>query len=55
MELSKVQENRADMIGSLELWMLKRLRDSGQSGDFAWEYEHGFRQGVSAFKESMLR
>ena len=45
--------NRADMIGSLELWMLKRLRDSGQSGDFAWEYEHGFRQGVSAFEESM--
>lgn len=40
----------ADTIGALELWILKRLRESGQSGGFVWEWEQGFRQGVSAFE-----
>ncbi len=41
----------ADTIGSLELWILKRLRESGQTGGFAWEWEQGVRQGVSAFMD----
>ncbi|PPJ56066.1 hypothetical protein CBER1_02123 [Cercospora berteroae] len=41
-----------DKIGMLDLWVLKRLCDSGQAGQhFAWEWEVGFRQGVSAFYE----
>lgn len=40
----------ADTIGALELWISKRLRESGQSGGFAWEWEQGFRQGVAAFE-----
>lgn len=40
----------ADTIGVLELWILKRLRESGQRSVFQWEWEHGFRQGVSAFE-----
>lgn len=39
----------ADTIGCLELWVLKRLRDVGDQGTFAWEWEHGFRQGVAEF------
>lgn len=35
-----------DKIGMLDLWCLKRLRESGQSSGLAWEFEHGLRQGV---------
>lgn len=40
-----------DKIGMLELWVLKRLRESGQSGPFTWEYEEGLRQGMRDFWE----
>lgn len=41
-----------DRIGMLDLWCLKRLRESGQVGaSFAWEWEQGFRQGVRDFYE----
>jgi hypothetical protein len=40
-----------DKIGMLELWVLKRLRDSGQGGAFAWEFEVGLRQGIRDFYE----
>ncbi len=43
----------ADTIGVLELWILKRLRESGQRSGFVWEWEHGFRQGVSAFEHAV--
>ncbi len=43
-----------DVIGVLELWILKRLRETGQTGGFAWEWEHGFRQGVGDFRNSLL-
>ncbi len=43
-----------DVIGVLELWILKRLRETGQTGGFAWEWEHGFRQGVGDFRDSLL-
>ncbi|CAK4032617.1 glycoside hydrolase family 5 [Lecanosticta acicola] len=39
----------ADKIGMLDVWTLKRLRESGQGGPFVWEYEDGFRQGIADF------
>ena len=41
-----------DKIGMLDLWILKRLRESDQTSSFVWEWEHGFRQGVKAFYEA---
>lgn len=42
-----------DKIGMLDLWVLKRLRESGHGGKFVWEWEQGFRQGVKAFDEGV--
>lgn len=39
----------ADRIGMLDLWVLKRLRESGQGGPFVWEFEQGLRQGIADF------
>ena len=39
----------ADKIGGLEIWIRKRLRESGMRGGFVWEWEQGFRQGLAAF------
>lgn len=43
----------ADMIGALDLWVLKRLRSESvadhQHCPFGWEFEHGFRAGVKEF------
>ncbi|KAI9837963.1 MAG: hypothetical protein M1819_006117 [Sarea resinae] len=36
-------------IGMLDLWLRKRVLESGQGGEFVWEWEQGFRQGVGAF------
>lgn len=44
----------ADVIGVLELWVMKRLCETGQAGIFAWEWEHGFRQGVGHFRDIVL-
>ena len=41
--------NGGDKIGMLDLWVLKRLRESGQGGKFIWEFEQGLRQGVRDF------
>lgn len=38
-----------DKIGLLDLWVLKRLRESGVGGKSGWEWEQGFRQGVGGF------
>ena len=45
-----------DTIGALELWILKRLRECGAErwAEFAWEWEHGFRQGLAAFESQAL-
>lgn len=40
---------QGDRIGMLELWVLKRLRESGYRGGFTWLFEQGFRKGVSDF------
>jgi hypothetical protein len=37
-----------DRIGCLDIWVQKRLRESGQGGEFIWEWEQGFRAGVAA-------
>lgn len=39
----------ADRIGCLDVWVKKRLVESGQRGEFVWEWEQGFRAGVAAF------
>lgn len=41
----------ADKIGMLELWVLKRIRESGQAGKWVWEFEEGLRQGIRGFDE----
>ncbi len=38
-----------DKIGCLEIWVKKRLLESGNRGEFIWEWEQGFRSGVMAF------
>ena len=38
-----------DKIGCLEIWVKKRLLESGKRGEFVWEWEQGFRSGVAAF------
>ncbi|KAF2092248.1 glycoside hydrolase family 5 protein [Saccharata proteae CBS 121410] len=41
-----------DKIGSLELWVLKRVRDGGVGGACVWEFEQGVRRGVGEFCEA---
>ncbi|OQO03206.1 hypothetical protein B0A48_11461 [Cryoendolithus antarcticus] len=41
--------NGGDRIGMLELWVLKRLRESGMGGKFVWEFEQGVRKGVADY------
>ena len=33
----------------LDLWMRKRIGESGMVGSFVWEYEAGLRKGISDF------
>jgi aryl-phospho-beta-D-glucosidase BglC (GH1 family) len=40
----------AEKIGCLEIWVRKRLQESGKEGGSVWEWEHGFRAGVKAFE-----
>ncbi|MCJ1387692.1 Glucan 1,3-beta-glucosidase 3 [Xylographa bjoerkii] len=44
----------ADKIGLLDLWILKRLRDLRAVGNFVWEWEHGFRQGVKSTEQALI-
>ena len=39
----------ADRIGLLDLWVRKRVKDSGISSSFLWEFEDGLRKGVADF------
>lgn len=38
-----------DKVGLLDLWVRKRMMDSDQRNNFAWEFEQGFRRAVSDF------
>ncbi|KAH7049192.1 glycoside hydrolase superfamily [Macrophomina phaseolina] len=40
-----------DKIGNLEIWVRRRLIESGMGGPFVWEYEQGLRKGVGEFCE----
>jgi aryl-phospho-beta-D-glucosidase BglC (GH1 family) len=40
---------QGDKIGMLEVWVLKRLRESGCRGQFTWLFEQGIRKGVQDF------
>lgn len=42
---------QGDQIGMLELWVLKRIRESGYQGGFTWLFEQGLRKGISDFNE----
>lgn len=42
-----------DKIGCLEVWVKKRLLESGERGGFAWEWEQGMRAGVAAFNQAV--
>lgn len=43
-----------DRIGCLDGWIRKRMRELGQTGPLGWEYEHGFRDGVSKAETLLL-
>lgn len=36
-------------IGNVEVWVLKRIRESGFRGKFVWEFEQGLRRGIADF------
>ena len=40
---------QGNKIGSLELWVLKRIRESGFRGGHVWEFEQGLRRGIHDF------
>ena len=37
-------------IGCREMWVLKRVRESGYRGRYVWEFEQGVRKGVEDFE-----
>jgi hypothetical protein len=41
----------ADRIGLLDLWIRKRILESGMAGPSVWEFEQGLRQGIKGFEE----
>ncbi|KAH8808200.1 glycoside hydrolase superfamily [Xylogone sp. PMI_703] len=45
----KMSKEGGDKIGCLNIWVKKRLLESGRTGEFVWEWEQGFRAGVAAF------
>jgi hypothetical protein len=47
------RDTEGDRIGMLELWVLKRLRESGYRGGFTWLFEQGLRKGVSDFYDAV--
>ena len=38
---------QGDKIGMLEIWILKRIRESGYRGGFTWLFEQGLRKGIA--------
>jgi aryl-phospho-beta-D-glucosidase BglC (GH1 family) len=47
------RDTQGDRIGMLEMWVLKRLKESGYRGDFTWLFEQGLRAGVRDFYTSV--
>lgn len=44
---------QGDIIGMLEAWVLKRIKESGYRGGFTWLFEQGLRRGISDFYGSI--
>ncbi|KZF22188.1 glycoside hydrolase family 5 protein [Xylona heveae TC161] len=42
----------ADKIGCLDVWVRKRILESGQAGPFVWEFEQGVRAGINDFYQA---
>ncbi|KAF2824714.1 glycoside hydrolase [Ophiobolus disseminans] len=40
---------QGDIIGMQEVWVLKRVKESGYSGGFTWLFEQGVRRGIDDF------
>jgi hypothetical protein len=47
-----IQQNvrPGNRIRNLELWVMKRIRESGFHGKFVWEFEQGLRRGIKDFE-----
>jgi hypothetical protein len=45
----KAPRQGGDKIGCLEIWIKKRLLESGHREGFVWEWEQGIRAGIEAF------
>ncbi|KAF1935698.1 glycoside hydrolase [Clathrospora elynae] len=41
-------------IGMLELWVLRRIRESGYRGGFTWLFEQGLRKGIRDFYAAVV-
>jgi aryl-phospho-beta-D-glucosidase BglC (GH1 family) len=46
-----VNGSGGDKIGCLDLWLRKRIGESGMVGPSVWEFEQGMRKGISNFYE----
>ncbi|KAK4995707.1 hypothetical protein LTR28_000433, partial [Elasticomyces elasticus] len=44
-----LQGTGGDKIGCLDIWVKKRIVESGMAGPFVWEFEQGLRHGVRDF------
>ncbi|KAI9849426.1 MAG: Glucan 1,3-beta-glucosidase 3 [Sclerophora amabilis] len=42
-----------DKIGMLDLWVRKRIFESGQAGSYVWEFEQGLRQAIGESYRAM--
>ncbi|KAJ4304667.1 Glucan 1,3-beta-glucosidase 3 [Kalmusia sp. IMI 367209] len=40
---------QGNKIGNVEIWVMKRIRESGFGGAFVWEFEQGVRRGIHDF------
>jgi aryl-phospho-beta-D-glucosidase BglC (GH1 family) len=47
------RDTQGDRIGMLEMWVLKRLKESGYRGGFTWLFEQGLRTGIHDFYMSV--
>ncbi|OAL52854.1 glycoside hydrolase [Pyrenochaeta sp. DS3sAY3a] len=44
---------QGDRIGMLEIWVLRRVRESGYRGGFTWLFEQGLRKGIKDFYDAV--
>ncbi|KAL5116871.1 Glucan 1,3-beta-glucosidase 3 [Pleosporales sp. CAS-2024a] len=49
----EARASQGDKIGMLELWVLKRIKESGYRGGQTWQFEHGVREGIKDFYKAV--